>query len=173
MAGLLALSGSVVSAAPARAGASTTVTALVALHSQKLLDVRGASHAAGADLVQWSFNNGDNQRWSALPFSSIGGFDLVILQSVESGLVLDVSGSSTANGAPIVQTPWAGKLSQLWITLPLANESPFYVIVNVNSSRVLDVAGASLAEGAPVIQWNWHGGTNQIWSKIVFTVTNP
>jgi glucosylceramidase len=168
---LLAMGGAVAAASPARAGAAPPVTALVALHSSKLLDVPGASHASGTQLVQWPFNNGDNQRWTALPFSTVSGFDVVIIQSEESGLVLDVLGSSTGNGAPAVQTGWAGSLSQLWITLPLNNDSPYYVIVNVNSGRVLDVAGASLANGAPVIQWTWHGGLNQIWSKTVFTMT--
>lgn len=168
-----ALSSTMVAASPARAGGAPATTALVATHSDKLLDVRGASHAPGADLVQWPFTDGDNQRWAYLPFSTIGGLDLVVIQSVESGLVLDVAGSSTGNGASIVQAPWSGAPSQLWIMFPLSNGSPFHVVVNVNSGRVLDIAGASLADGAPAIQWNWHGGTNQIWKKVVFTVTNP
>ncbi|MDQ4132283.1 MAG: RICIN domain-containing protein [Actinomycetota bacterium] len=154
------------STAPARGGVTPVAFEIDAIHSGKAMDVFEASEAPGAAIVQWTPNGGDNQAWRVLPFSSVGDLDLVIIQSVHSGLVLDVVDHSTADAARLTQSNWEGHASQLWIVYPFG-ETDLSLIVNVNSGKVADVMGASTANGAGIIQWPWHGGANQLWAFLV------
>ncbi|MCA1705425.1 MAG: RICIN domain-containing protein [Actinobacteria bacterium] len=136
----------------------------MSVNSPKVMDIPGASHTAGTQLVQWEANGGDNQHWKTLPFATVGEIKLVVIQSVESGLVLDVAGGSTADGAAVVQNTWSGALSQIWW---VPHVGGYELMVNMGSGKVLDVAGASNADGAPLMQWTWNGGLNQLWFPTV------
>ena len=83
------------------------------------------------------------------------------LLNINSGSALDVNGSSTANGAGIIQWPQNGGNNQQWIVTN--NGGGYYKIINRNSSLALDVNSASTANGAGIIQWPWSGGNNQQW----------
>jgi hypothetical protein len=72
---------------------------------------------------------------------------------------LDVSGVSTANGAPLIQWDYHGGQNQQFQADRL--EDGYYRFVARHSGKVLDVAGVSTANGAQIIQWDWHGGDNQ------------
>ncbi|HEX7733880.1 MAG TPA: RICIN domain-containing protein [Ktedonobacteraceae bacterium] len=63
-----------------------------------------------------------------------------------SGLLLDVSDSSTSTGANIVQEASTGGNSQQWSLV--AASSGYYTIVNRNSGLLLDVSGGSTSTGA-------------------------
>ncbi|MGI9022562.1 MAG: RICIN domain-containing protein [Acidimicrobiales bacterium] len=132
----------------------------LSVNSSKVMDIPGGTHAAGTPLIQWEWHGTDNQLWKHLPFATIGDVDLVVIQSLESGLVLDVAGGSTAEGAAVVQNTWSGALSQIWWTPPFGDGDLF---VNMSSAKVVDVSGASQEDGAPLIQWTWNGGPNQVW----------
>lgn len=132
----------------------------------QVIDVPGGSLTPGTPLEQWTVNNGDNQRWQSLLFTRIGDSDVAVIQSLASGLVLDVAGSSTADGAPIVQSAWSGAAGQIWWLMSFGGSAA--VFVNMGSGKVLDIAGASHADGAPLIQWTWNGGANQVWSPFAF-----
>ncbi len=62
-----------------------------------------------------------------------------------SGKVLDVSGSSTADGASVLQWTWHSGTNQQWSLVSLSGG--YYEIVNRNSGKVLDVSGSSTADG--------------------------
>ncbi|WP_211267191.1 RICIN domain-containing protein [Nonomuraea candida] len=81
-----------------------------------------------------------------------------------SGQVLDVNASSTADGTPIIQWPWYNGASQQW-TFQDAGGGHFR-IVNRNSGKCLDVNGASTADGTAVIQWPCGTGANQQWQWV-------
>jgi hypothetical protein len=127
--------------------------------SGKLVDVYGASTAAGAQVIQWPANGGLNQQWQ---FVDVGGGSFKIV-SVNSGLVLDVYGASTQAGAAVIQWPWNGGRNQQWQLVDLGNGA--FKIASVNTGLVLDVYGASGDSGAHLIQWSWHGGANQEWAR--------
>ncbi len=78
-----------------------------------------------------------------------------------SGKALSVSGSSTADGAQIVQWDYNANADQKWTFTGLGGG--VYQIVNVNSGKLMDIYGASSADGAANIQWPSNGGTNQKW----------
>ncbi|MFE9018083.1 RICIN domain-containing protein [Streptomyces sp. NPDC007808] len=93
--------------------------------------------------------------------SHLGWSVVTPLFAKHSGKVLDVSGVSPDNGAPVIQWDWWGGDNQRW---RLEAVGDGYVrAVAQHSGKVLDVSGISPDNGAPVIQWDWWGGDNQRW----------
>jgi hypothetical protein len=128
-----------------------------AKHSGKVLDVEGVSTTNGADIQQYDWLGGDNQRWE---FQHVGdGYYRIVAK--HSRKVLDVRGVSTANGAQIQQWDWLGGDNQRWKFDRL--DDGHYRIVAKHSGKVLDVRGVSTANGARIQQWDWVGGDNQRW----------
>jgi endoglucanase len=81
--------------------------------------------------------------------------------NVNSGLALDVNGSSTLSGAGVLQWYQNGGNNQQWIITDTG--SGYYKITNRNSSLALDINTASTADGAGVIQQQLSGGNSQQW----------
>lgn len=146
---------------PVSSQSATGYAPIIAAHSFKVMDVLGAA-TTPTRIVQWAHNDGANQRWRVVPFSTVGPFQLFIIQSEVSGLVLDVAGGSTDSATALVQNPWSAATSQLWIVYPFG-ATGYDIIINVRSGMVADVSGASRDNGAQIIQWPWNGGLNQIW----------
>ncbi len=87
------------------------------------------------------------------------------IQSAVDGLVLNVSGNSTANGAPIIQWPFiTGQTNSLWTFVSTSNG--YYQIQNVNSGLDLVVLDAFTTSGAPIIQWSFGGTGNDQWKPV-------
>ncbi|MFI9209886.1 RICIN domain-containing protein [Streptomyces sp. NPDC053253] len=85
------------------------------------------------------------------------------LINVASGRLLDVTGASTADGAPVgVYRPTTGG-NQSW-TLEDTAPDAWKALTFRHSSRCLDVSGAGTADGAAVVQYGCNAGTNQQWS---------
>jgi hypothetical protein len=76
-----------------------------------------------------------------------------------SGKCLDVTGSSTANGARLQQSSCLGSPNQSFRFAP--TDGGFYEIISTNSGKCLDVAGQSLSNNALIDQWDCWGGDNQ------------
>jgi uncharacterized protein (DUF1800 family) len=130
---------------------------LVARHSDKCLDVSGASTEDVAPVIQWTCNGGLNQRWTLHPAAD--GYYLLV--AAHSGKALDVEGESLADGARVIQYTVHGGSNQQWMLQP-AGEG-IYTLTARHSGKALDVSGAGTDDGAPVIQWTLHGGSNQQW----------
>lgn len=77
--------------------------------SLKGMDVWEGSTSAGANIAQWDYWGSAGQRWQINP---VGNY--VEVESVLSGMVLDVEGKSTANGANILQWNSTGGTNQRW-----------------------------------------------------------
>ncbi|MES2268996.1 MAG: RICIN domain-containing protein [Bacteroidota bacterium] len=95
--------------------------------------------------------------------------------NVNSGLALDVNGSSTLSGAGVLQWYQNGGNNQQWIITDTGGG--YYKITNRNSNLALDVSAASTADGAGVIQQQLSGGNSQQWQLDavktgVYKVTN-
>ncbi len=143
---------------------------LVNRHSGKALDVYDLATHDGAEIVQWTRNDGAWQQWQFV--DSGGGY--YRLRSRHSGKVLDVADSSTADGAGIVQWSDQNRASQQF---RLADSAGGHVrLLNRNSGKALDVLDFSTADGARVVQWPDLDGANQQWQLIKLgsgTFTNP
>jgi lysophospholipase L1-like esterase len=97
-----------------------------------------------ASAVSWSIDNG---RYKIVASSS--------------GLSMDVSGASTADGATIVQYPARSGLNQQFDVVALGDGS--YSIRPAHSGKSLDVFNRNPNDGAELRQWTYSGGSNQRW----------
>ncbi|MEV6251554.1 RICIN domain-containing protein [Streptomyces sp. NPDC051742] len=99
------------------------------------------------------------QKWM---LSTTGEGHHTLVNSV-NGKLLDVSGQSTSDGAPVgVYRPTTGS-NQSWTFRSVAADT-WTPLRMRHSGKCLDVTGASTADGAQVVQYNCGGATNQQWS---------
>jgi len=84
--------------------------------------------------------------------------------SENSGLCLDDTNLSTADGTQYQQYDCDGGYQQTLDLKPVAGRANTYTVVNELSGKCLDVSGASTADGAAVIQWSCSGTTNQMFT---------
>ncbi|MET7687006.1 RICIN domain-containing protein [Streptomyces sp. NPDC005483] len=83
------------------------------------------------------------------------------IKNVNSGLVMDVNGASTADGASVIQWPNAGSANQQWTIVPVSGQ--LNKIVNRNSGKVLDFGWASHWRSTALQQSTYNGSNNQLW----------
>ncbi|GAA3682280.1 non-reducing end alpha-L-arabinofuranosidase family hydrolase [Lentzea roselyniae] len=133
---------------------------LVNRSSGKALDVNGASTADGANLIQWSRTNANNQQFQFVD----SGSGYYRLRARHSGKVADVFNWSSADGAAVVQWADGDSANQQF---RLADSDSGYVrLVNRNSGKVVEVQGSSAADGAGVVQFSDRNGSNQQWQLV-------
>ncbi|MEU9571797.1 RICIN domain-containing protein [Streptomyces massasporeus] len=82
-----------------------------------------------------------------------------VLVNRNSGKALEVTGSSTADGARVSQRTRDDGAGQQWQFVD--SGGGFYRLKARHSGKVLDVSGASNADGAAIQQWADHNGPNQ------------
>ena len=129
---------------------------LVNRASGKALDVNNSSTADGADVIQWGYSGGNNQKWVLTDTGN--GYKII---NANSGKALDVYKSSLEDGADVIQWTDKGQSNQKWNLVDLGNG--YYQVVNVNSGKLLDVENGSISDGGNVIQWTSNNGYNQQW----------
>ena len=78
-----------------------------------------------------------------------------------SGLKLDVSGPSTADGAIVHQWTYTGADNQWWIDPWQADG--YTRLFSRYSGKCLGISGGSTAAGAQAVQWTCDGSANQSW----------
>src|SRR5690606_15358372 len=79
-------------------------------NSGKVIDVISASTANNAEIKQWTWNGGGNQKWQ---FQDAGG-GYVRIVNQHSGKCLDVAGFGTGDGADRQQYAGTGGTNQQW-----------------------------------------------------------
>lgn len=126
------------------------------VETDKVLDVKHRSKDDNANIHQWKWHKGNNQRWTIQHHKD----DTYAITNVNSGKVADVEWRSKDDGANVHQYHWWEGDNQLWYLLRYTNE---YKFENVNSGKVVEVAGGSKKDDANVYQWNWLGRRNQRW----------
>jgi len=143
---------------PMNRPANGTYKAIVR-HSGLALDVDHQSITNGSPIQQWTYNAGNNQRWTLARLSG----SVYKITGVQSGRVLEVPGSSTANGTLLDIRDSNNGLNQKWTITP--TDSGYYSVVNVNSGKSMEVLGGvgALTNGAPVDQWSGFQN-NQQWT---------
>jgi len=127
-------------------------------NSGKVMDVTGASTANSAEVKQWTWNSGGNQKWTFQDAGS-GYFRIV---NVNSGKCLDVASASTADGANIIQYTCGTGTNQQW---QLQTAGSYVQLVARHSGKCLDVVAAGTADGTDIDQYTCNGGTNQQWTR--------
>jgi regulation of enolase protein 1 (concanavalin A-like superfamily) len=129
---------------------------LISRYSGKALD-NGNTTNNGANVIQWTDNGGNPQRWSIV--RSAAGFYKLI--NIRSGLVLD-NGYAAGQGVSVnmLQKTDEGSYAQMWDIVDVGGG--YYKLINVYSGKALDNR-SSTAEGAIVTQWTDNGGNPQQW----------
>ncbi len=125
---------------------AAAVSTLAARHSGKLLDVFNLSTEDGADVVQWTGNGQNNQRWEFRDAG--GGYSTVV--NVNSGKCLDVYGESTADGARITQWTCHGGTNQQWRIQDAG--SGYLQLIARHSNKCLTIKDAATTDGALAVQ---------------------
>ena len=92
------------------------VYTIVNVNSGLCLEVPNNSTTAGVQLDQWTCNSGSTQQWA---LDSVGSYtsptdNSFELAALNSGLVADVSGGSTNQGAQVIQWATNGQANQTW-----------------------------------------------------------
>ena len=127
-------------------------------NSAKALDVTGNGTADGTFVEQWTYNGGNNQRWTVTSLGS-GQYSII---GVGSSKALEVASTSTANGTRVDIRSYSGANNQKW-TLTATSGGYFRVTPVSSSGSCLDVNGNSTADGAIVQEWTYGGGNNEQW----------
>lgn len=83
------------------------------------------------------------------------------LTNVNSGLLAEIAGKSTADGGDLSQATPNSQTNQQWYLRPAGGN--LFSIVNVNSGKALDNY-ASYRKGDRVHQWTVNGQSNQLWT---------
>ena len=125
--------------------------------SSKLIDVDGGSLVDGGNIIQYTDNSADNQKWQ-LQYDGAGFFKF---KNVKSGKLIDVSSGSTLQAANILQWTDNGGDNQKWRIIDKGNG--YYMLKNKKSGLLIDVVDGSTSDGANILQMSSTGATNQSW----------
>jgi GH25 family lysozyme M1 (1,4-beta-N-acetylmuramidase) len=90
-----------------------------------------------------------------------GGVYYTLIPKNSTTRVLDVNGSSSANGANI--SLWQANLGTHQNFRFVSTGDGYFTIVAEHSGKLVDVEGASTKAGANILQWSGHSGINQKW----------
>lgn len=130
----------------------------------------GKGHSDGANIYQYPCHGRTNQQWTLQAL----GNNTFSLESVNSGLMMEVSGASKKQGATIHQWHWNNTNNQKWVISQNSNGS--FALKAVHSNMCLDVSRVSKASRADIYQWTCHGRANQQFEFVKLdgsTVTIP
>ncbi len=136
---------------------SNQLYTIISRNSGKSLDVHYGNGANGTNILQYTYNGYNNQKWY-LQKQSNGYY---IIKSYATGKVLDVADWSVSNGGNVHQWEYVGGANQEW---SIEYVDGYYKIINRHSGLALDVSDVSTADNANVHQWEYVGGANQQWS---------
>jgi hypothetical protein len=97
-----------------------------------------------------NYAEADPASWTAA-----GDESFVKIINRNSGKAMNVEGSSTANGAQIIQWPYTADTNQNdeWQIVDI--DAGYSKILNRKSGKGLNVSGSAITDGAPVIQWTY------------------
>ena len=128
----------------------------ISKNSGKGIDVQCSQVNDGSNLIQYTWQCSDNQKWK---FEDVGDGYFKIT-AVHSGKCISVDNG----GKEVVQWSWKSDDSQKWKLEKV--EDGYYKILNKASGKCLDVSGGSKENDTKIIQYQWNNADNQKW-KIV------
>ncbi len=124
------------------------------------MDLSGVSKSNGANVHQWSCNNGKNQDWKLAYTKDNVGF----LTVMHSNQVLTVQNDGKNNGASFVQMPYENKQNQHYT---FKKEGATFKVIVKSTGKCIDVSGASKNNGANIHQVSIN---LNLFSGIVITI---
>jgi hypothetical protein len=132
---------------------------LYARASGQVMDVAGASWWNGARVIQWSSNDGWNQRWKLESYN--GHYRLV---NRESDKCLAVPGASTRPDVGLIQWDCGSGAEQQFSLF--RNDEGYYVLTWRHSGQAVDLPHGTNLEGTQLVQYYRNGGLYQQWAFV-------
>ena len=126
---------------------------IVNFASGKALDVSGVSYSDGANVHQWAYGGGANQKWV---ITNVGNNKYEIV-SLHSGKCLDADSGSTN----VHQWSCFGNDNQRWFIELLSSGQ--YAIKSANGQEALEVENGSTDNGSNIRTGAYTGNNNQKW----------
>ncbi len=130
------------------------------VHSGKYLDISGGKSSNGANVIQYQFNGGNNQKFKLVGDGNGYYSILTACSGYKSGI--DVSGKSSANGTNIIQWQNNGGDNQKFQIVKIGNAYAVKTKIS-NCYSCLDVYNWSTENGANIAQYEYWGGACQLW----------
>jgi hypothetical protein len=131
---------------------------IVSWVSGKCACIDGDSTSPGAQLHDWDYTGNNTAQQFDLADAGNGWFKI---KNVKSGLILEVTNSSTADNAKVQQNTDVSGANQLWRLQPWGN---YYI--RANSGRYICIQACGSANGSLIIQYDWQ---NNPWFQWQFT----
>lgn len=130
-----------------------------AVHSHLFADIKGGSTSPGKELIQWDWNDNDNQRFyfKELSETDPGYYQI---QAVHSGLFLHGDGTSGGN---VIQSTEVEGDYQKWKVIPANDGDGSFYIQSKSSGMVMSVEDGLMNKGKNVIQRPSSGFPYQRW----------
>ena len=142
---------------------------IIAMHSNKALDVEGNSKIAGTNVIQWDSNNQDNQKWIIKDLKN--GYYKIISKS--SYLCIDIPNGKDISGANLQVRLENNEKSQMFKFEPISqkelnnfetktiDDGMYCIKTLVDNESVLDIYNQSRDNGANVEIWYNNSNLNQ------------
>jgi Ricin-type beta-trefoil lectin domain-like len=135
---------------------------LINLYSGLALSSAYPRTQSGIQLEQYTYTGWSGQKWFLDAVSPLNSGSNYSITARHSGKVLDVSGSSVANGAYLHQwTAVSSSPFQKWTASTQGGAQ--LAFTNLGSQKVLEVNGYAMGDGGRIQQWQWAGHNWQKW----------
>lgn len=132
------------------------------------IDIKGGTMADGTNVVVWTANGGDNQRWIFVPVPAFTSGGIYELRSMlKTSMCADVTGDS--RGSNVMLYERSGENGQKFIVTE--ESSGQWSLQNVSSGMFVDVAGGAASAGTNVQQWDDTDQRAQRWKVINYGTT--
>ena len=133
---------------------------IVSWVSGKSVSVSNDSTVNSAQLWAWDYTGNDpSQQWDLVDAGN-GWYNI---KNVRSGLLMDVSGGSTADNAKVQQYANTNSGAQRWRFQPWGS---YFIRTGAGVDNYVCIQGGGSANTSPIIQYSWE---NNAWFKWTFT----
>jgi hypothetical protein len=146
---------------------------MVNQNSNRCAEVPGYTQSNGAHVDQYTcvYDWHTNEMWYFKYAKRSDGRALYEIINTSSGRCMNVPGSSTANGAGVVQwTCSNGAMNGLWY---IDENHGYHIWRNGHSGKCLNVAGAAKSNGAWLVQYDCGNYSNEHWKYVSLCNTRP
>jgi hypothetical protein len=125
--------------------------------SSKVMN-NGGLTTNGSPITQWTEESSPNLEFTFIPAPNVtNGYYQI--NSVKSGLAVTVAGSSTANGANLIQWTFGAGTGNPDQWMPVQNSDGTWTFYNYHSGKVINNTGGSLTNGMQYSQWSLYVGS--------------
>ena len=132
------------------------------------IDIKGGTMADGSNVIIYTANGGDNQRWILVPVPAFTSGGIYELRSMlKTSMCADVTGDS--RGSNVMLYERSGENGQKFIVTEESNGQ--WSLQNVSSGMFVDVADGAASAGTNVQQWDDTDQRAQRWKMLNYGTT--